>query len=87
MLYEDLLFQWIDWEKLYIRNSTYDNCLYTIKNRVLPKFGKTDVKDITKNEIQLYVVELSNQYKRETVINVTKILSQSFKYLVCKKKW
>lgn len=82
MLYESLLFEWIKIKRLEIRNSSYKNYLYTIKNRIVPSLGNRDVSDITKKDIQEYILEQSKTLKQETVIGITKVLSQSFKYAV-----
>lgn len=82
MLYEDLLFEWIELKRLEIRNSSYKNYLYTMNNRIIPYFKDINIEDITRKEIQTYIIEQSKELKQETVINITKILSQSFKYAV-----
>lgn len=82
MLYEDLLIEWIEFKRLEIRNSSYRNYLYTMNNRIIPNFKNRMTGDITRKEIQTYIIEQSKELKQETVINITKILSQSFKYAI-----
>lgn len=82
MLYSDILDLWIEEKHLEIRNSSYNNYLYTIKNRVKPELGNFNVDDITRKMIQDYVIQQSEKLKHETVINITKVLSQSFKYAI-----
>ena len=82
MIYAEILDLWIEEKHLEIRNSSYNNYMYTIKNRVKPEFGEFDVTEITRKDIQDYIIRMSKEYKQETVINITKVLSQSFKYAV-----
>lgn len=82
MLYSDILDLWIEEKRMEIRNSSYNNYLYTIENRVKPELGEFNVEEITKKEIQDYIIKQSEKLKQETVINTTKVLSQSFKYAV-----
>lgn len=82
MLYSDILDLWIKDKHLEIRNSSYNNYLYTIKNRVKPELGNFNVNNITRKMIQDYIIRQSEKLKHETVINITKVLSQSFKYAI-----
>lgn len=82
MLYSEILNLWIEEKHLEIRNSSYNNYLYTIKNRVKPKLGSFNVKEITRKMLQEYIVQQSKKLKHETVVNITKVLSQSFKYAI-----
>lgn len=82
MLYSKILDLWIEEKHLEIRNSSYNNYLYTIKNRVKPELGDFYVEEITRKMLQEFIIRQSEQLKRETVINITKVLSQSFKYAV-----
>lgn len=80
MLYETVLYEWIEQKKLEIRNSSYKNYMYIIKNRVLPVLGCVEIEDITKKQIQTFIILQSAKLKCETVIGTTKVISQSFKY-------
>lgn len=82
MKYYELLNLWISEKKKEIRNSSYKNYIYTIKNRVIPKLGNLELTDITRNIIQEYIYSLSETLKEETVINITKVLSQSLLFAV-----
>lgn len=44
MLYSEVLDLWIEEKHLEIRNSSYNNYLYTIKNRIKPEIGNLDIK-------------------------------------------
>lgn len=82
MLYKNLLLEWIEFKKLEIRNSSYNNYLYTIKNRIVPEFGDRDISEISRKELQNYIINQSCNLRKETILGITKVLSQSFKYAV-----
>lgn len=84
MIYTEILQLWIREKRMEIRNSSYKNYLYTINNRVIPTFGLLDVSDITRKMIQdfIYAQSEKEKLKRETIVNITKVISQSFNYAV-----
>lgn len=61
MLFESVLYEWIELKKLEIRNSSYKNYMYIIKNRVSPAFGNTEIEDITKKQIQAFIILQSDK--------------------------
>lgn len=82
MIYSEILNLWIKHKEPEIRNSTRRNYSYAISKWINPKLGHISISDINRNMIQEYIVNLAKKYRRETVINITKVLSQSFKYAV-----
>jgi integrase len=78
--YEHILQYWIDEKKNHVRSSTRKNYEYTIKNWLIPHFVGRNVGDITRREIQDYFYMLSETYKRRTMTNISKVISQSFKW-------
>lgn len=82
MLYSDILVLWLEEKKTEIRNSSYGNYLYTMNKRVIPLLGSRDVAEINKKDIQAYIYGQSEFLKHETVVNITKVLSQSFNYAI-----
>lgn len=82
MLYSQILYLWIKEKKLEVRNSSYKNYMYTIENKVIPVFGNYEIDQITRKMIQDFIIKQSENSRQETVINITKVLSQSFKYAV-----
>lgn len=80
MKYSELLDLWIKEKHMEIRSSSYNNYLYTIKNRISPELGDCDISAITRKMLQDLIIKQSVRLKQETVINITKVLSQSFKY-------
>lgn len=82
MYYRDLLDIWLEEKKLEIRNSSYRNYLHVIRVTIKPYIKEIDIKEIDRKYIQDFIIYLSGKNKKETVKNVTKVLSQSFKYAV-----
>lgn len=82
MLYKELLQLWIEEKRKEVRTSTCDNYLYTINNRVVPVLGDMEISLITKRILQDFVFKLfcTEGLKHETVVNIAKVLSQSFKF-------
>lgn len=80
MLYSKILDLWISEKSLEIRNSTKWNYICTINRELKPAFGDYLVKEITRTMLQDYILKKSEHLKTETIINITKVLSQSFKF-------
>lgn len=80
MLYSEVLKLWINYKEPEIRNSTRKIYSYAISKWINPKLGHIPISDINRNMIQEYIVNASKVYRRETVINITKVLSQSLKF-------
>lgn len=85
ILYEKVLYEWIEKKKIEIRNSSFRTYMYTLEHNVLPALGKTEIENITRKQIQTFVISQSEKLKRETVIGITKVISQSFKYALEEK--
>lgn len=82
MIYLEILKLWIKYKEPEIRNSTRKIYAYAISKWINPKLGHIPISDLNRNMIQEYIIDLSRIYRRETVINITKVLSQSFKFAV-----
>lgn len=80
MLYKNILLRWIEEKKMEVRNSTIQNYLQNINSWIIPKLGDYDVKEITRNNLQNFILEFSSNHKRNTVINIIKPLSESLKW-------
>jgi len=80
MLYSIVLAEWMEQKELEIRKNTRKNYFYTINNKLLPEFGDLDIKNITKKSIQNFLNLHSKKHRRETVVNITKVLKQSLDY-------
>lgn len=80
MLYKDILLKWIEDKKIEVRNTTIQNYLYCINNWIIPKLGNIEIENISKNDLQNFIIEFSINHKRNTVINITKPLSGSIKW-------
>lgn len=78
MKYSELLDLWIAEKKTEVTNSTYSNYMYTIKNRIIPRLGDMEIENITRKDIQNYIYSLSETLKKNTILNVTKVLHQAF---------
>lgn len=85
MIYSEILKLWIKYKEPEVRNSTKKIYSYAISKWINPKLGHISVSDINRNKIQEYIIDLSRIYRRETVINITKVLSQSFKFAIRNK--
>lgn len=80
MLYKDVLYKWIEIKKLEIRKSSVHNYLQCINNWIVPRLGNDPVDGITKNDLQQFVIDFATTHKQNTVINITKPLSGSFRW-------
>ncbi len=80
MLYRDVLSQWLQAKKIEVRSSTIQNYTKGIKNWIIPALGNMEIKEITRKDLQDFVINFSKRHKRNTVINITKPLSGSFKW-------
>lgn len=85
MTYSKLLDMWLEEKSLEVRSSTKWNYKCTIENKLKPIFGNYEIQKITKTMLQNYILDISEHFKRESVINITKVLSQSFKFAVREK--
>ena len=77
MLYRDILLMWLEEKKIEVRTSTIQNYQRSIYKWIIPQIGLFDVENITRNELQNFVIEFSSKHKENTVINITKPLSGS----------
>ncbi len=80
MLYEDVLSKWLQEKNMEVRNSTIQNYVKSIKNWIIPAFGDIEIKEISRKDLQDFVINFSKGHKRNTVINITKPLSGSLKW-------
>lgn len=80
MLYQNVLFGWLEEKKLEARNSTIENYQKCINRYIIPRFGALEVEDITKKMLQEFIMDFSATHKRNTVENLTKPLSGSLKW-------
>lgn len=77
MLYKDILLMWLEEKRIEVRNSTIQNYQRSIYRWIIPKIGLLDVENITKCDLQNFILEFSSNHKQNTVINMTKPLSGS----------
>lgn len=77
MLYKDILLIWLDEKKMEVRNSTIQNYQRCINRWIIPQMGFLNVEDITRNDLQNFILNFSSNHKQNTVINLTKPLSGS----------
>ena len=80
MLYRSVLSEWLEYKKLEIRKSSLQNYLQCINNWIIPSLGNNPVDGITKNDLQNFIIDFATNHKQNTVINITKPLSGSFKW-------
>lgn len=77
MLYKDILLIWLDEKKMEVRNSTIQNYQRCINRWIIPQMELLNVEDITRNDLQNFILNFSSNHKQNTVINLTKPLSGS----------
>lgn len=77
MLYKDIVMMWLDEKKIEVRNSTIQNYQCSIYRWIIPQIGLLDVENITKGDLQKFILDFSSSHKQNTVINMTKPLSGS----------
>lgn len=80
MLYKNVLSEWLEYKKLEIRNSSLQNYLHCINNWIIPSLGNKPTDSITSNDLQNFIIDFATNHKQNTVINITKPLSGSFKW-------
>lgn len=76
---------WISEKSHYVRSNTIKSYKQNIKKWISPHFGSMNVLDITKEYIQDFINELSKNHKKETIMNMVKVLKQPLDYAVEKK--
>lgn len=67
-------------KKLEIRNSSAQNYLQCINNWIIPILGNIPIENITKNDLQKFIIDFAQRHKYNTVINISKPLSGSFRW-------
>ena len=80
MLYKEVLYKWVEVKRLEIRKSSIHNYLQCINNWIIPVWGDYEIENITKKELQKFIIDFASNHKQNTVINITKPLSGSFKW-------
>jgi len=84
MLYSKLLDEWVIEKSHEIRSSSMNIYNGLINKHIAPIFGDFEVTEITREMIRNYIFEVSESLKQNTVINITKVLSQSFNFAIDK---
>ena len=92
MQYSAVLDEWIDEKRKEIRESSSTSYLHVMDKHVKPQFGDYDVTEIDRKMIQSYIYDLGENLKRESILQITKVISQSFEYaceneLITKSPW
>jgi len=80
MLYKDILLMWLEEKRIEVRNSTIQNYIYCISNWIIPQLGNIQIEDLTRKDVQDFILDFSKTHKENTVINITKPLSASLKW-------
>ena len=80
MLYKEVLFKWLEIKKLEIRGSSAQNYLQCTNNWIIPILGNIPIDNITKYDLQNFIIDFAKKHRRNTVINISKPLSGSFKW-------
>jgi Site-specific recombinase XerD len=92
MLYKDVLYKWVEVKRIEIRKSSIQNYLQCIRNWIVPVLGNTPIENITKEDLQKFIINFAANHKRNTIINISKPLSGSFKWaeenkIICVNPW
>lgn len=82
MLYKDVLVLWINEKRVEVRNSTLKNYSGIINKWILPELGNMQIEDITRAHLQNFILCFAKNHKHNTVINLSKPLSSSFRFAV-----
>lgn len=82
MLYKDIIMMWMDEKKIEVRNSTIQNYQCSINRWIIPQMGFLKVEDITRSDLQKFILNFASSHKQNTVINLTKPLSGSLIWAV-----
>lgn len=90
MLYKDLIREWLDYKKYYIKESTYANYLNVVLNHIVPELGERYLHDLDNKVLQKFLLEklqngrvdkkggLSNKTVKDMMI----IIRSSLKYAI-----
>ena len=88
-LFEEIIREWLEAKKNFIKYSTYTYYLFEAENYLIPRLGQKHAEDITEKEIQNTVMHWqreggrnSNPLKKSTVQNLVTITKQCIKYAV-----
>jgi integrase len=82
MLYEDVVEKWLEEKSYAVRTSSIKNYYYAAKKTITPVFGSMECSAIIQKDIQNFIYQTSKNYRRCTIQNMTKVLSQSFQWAV-----
>lgn len=88
ILYKELVDDWLKYKKNYIKESTYATYLNIVYNHLIPDLGNINLKDITHNMLQDYIltklktgkVESNDGLSEKTVKDIMMVLKGSLKY-------
>lgn len=88
-LFEEIIREWLEEKKNYIKYSTYAYYLVEAENYIIPLLGKKQAREITERELQSAVTYWQreggkdrNPLKRSTVQNLVMIIKQCIKFAV-----
>ena len=89
VLFEDVIKEWLEEKKLFIKYSTYAYYTIEAKNYIIPILGKRPVKEITEKELQRTIMywqkeggNCHNPLKKSTVQNLVTITKQCIKFAI-----
>ena len=88
ILYYELITEWLDYKKDYIKESTYANYSNIVYNHLLPDMGNLYLSDITHNYLQQYILDKlkkgkikdSSPLSEKMVKDIMMVLKNSLKY-------
>lgn len=57
ILYEELVNEWLNYKKDYVKESTYSNYALIVYNHLIPDFKDIYLQDINHNLLQQYIIK------------------------------
>jgi integrase len=82
MKLSELLPEWEQDKKLYIKESSLQTYLFRVKNYILPEFGDTELKDITTKAIQSFLFTMLENTSRRTAMDTIVTLKIILRYAI-----
>ncbi len=87
--YKDFLYEWLDYKKAFIKESTYANYSNIINYYIIPLLGNYYLNSINNEMIQKHIINLYNNgngLSIKTIKDVITIIKSSMKKAFCENK-
>lgn len=82
MKFVDLAEEWLLYKAHFVRKSTIKSYSSTLMTYIYPIIGRKEIDEIRRKDIQDILNDKSTSLRKNTIMGLTKVLSQPFKYAI-----